>query len=69
MTEPKAAPQRRNPPRPAAHLRDGAAKLDAGARVAQAWVKLCQDEPYMVELLLPEDLREALGDLAKAYAE
>jgi hypothetical protein len=65
---PKAAAQRRNPPRPAAHLRDGAAKLDAGSRVAAEWAKLCQNEPLMVELLLPESLRRALGDLAREHA-
>lgn len=65
---PRAAAQRRNPPRPAAHLRDGATKLDAGARVATEWARLCQNEPLMVELLLPESLRRALGDLAREHA-
>lgn len=66
---PKAAASRRNPPKPAMHLRSGAAKLDAGARVAKLWVDICQNEPLMIALLLPEDLRAALGDLAKEYAE
>jgi hypothetical protein len=66
---PKAAAARRNPPKPAMHLRSGAAKLDAGARVAKAWADLCQNEPLMVELLLPEELRKALGDLAREHAK
>lgn len=66
--DPKAAPSRRNPPKPAMHLRSGAAKLEAGARVAAEWARLCQNEPLMVELLLPEELRKALGELAREHA-
>lgn len=65
---PKAAASRRNPPKPAMHLRSGAAKLEAGARVATEWARLCQNEPLMVELLLPEELRRALGELAREHA-
>lgn len=68
MTEPKAAPQRRNPSRTAKEMRDQAAKLEAADTVAAEWVKLCQNEPLMVELLLPEPMRRALGELARVTA-
>jgi len=69
MTDsPKAAPARRNPPKPARELRAGAAQLETGARVAKLWVELCQNEPHFAELLMPQELRDALGDLAKAHA-
>jgi len=69
-TTPKASPagSRRNPPQPAAHLRNGAAKLAAADEVARLWVQLCQNEPLMVELLLPEELRRALGELSRVSA-
>jgi hypothetical protein len=42
--------------------------LDAADKVGTLWRELCQNEPLMVELLLPEKLRVALGELAKATA-
>lgn len=65
---PKAAPARRNPPKPSRELRNGAAQLEAGARVARLWVELCQGEPHFAELIVPSELREALGELAKVHA-
>lgn len=41
---------------------------NAADAVAKLWVELCQNEPYLVELLLPQALRVALGELAKATA-
>ena len=66
--EPKAAAHRRNTSRPAARMREDAdrrARDAAAEKVAKLWVDLCQGEPLMVELLLPEELRRALGELAR----
>ena len=63
--------QRRNAPKPAAQMRAGAdrsARDAAANEVATCWRELCQNEPLMVELLLPEKLRRALGELARVTA-
>jgi hypothetical protein len=49
-------------------LREDAVRHAAADKVAKVWVELCQNEPLMIELLLPRELREALSELAKANA-
>ena len=68
-TAPKAASARRNPPRPARQMRpDADAKVAAAEKVAAAWREMCQNEPLAVELLMPRELRNALGELAQVTA-
>lgn len=69
MTDPKPAPRRRNPSKPADEMRadaDLSAKLAAANKVAVAWVKLCQNEPIAAELLVPRELRDPLTELVEA---
>jgi len=68
QSKPKAAPARRNPPRPTPQMRDQQARLDAGAKVAQVWEQMCREEAIAAELFTPAPLREALGALVKANA-
>lgn len=35
------------------------------AMVARVWIAACDAEPMMIELLLPGELRYALGELTK----
>lgn len=70
-TAPRAASQRRNPSTPAAQMRGTINRkraLELADEVAALWVELCQNEPLMVELLLPEELRRKLGELARVTA-
>lgn len=83
MTEQKSSPRPAAPKTPArvnastdGHLNgkqmrtttNQKARDAAAVKVAAAWVELNQNEPLMVELLLPRELRDALGELAKAHA-
>lgn len=63
MTEqktPKAAPARRNPPRPAPAMR----QPQSAQAVAAQWRQYRADTPIAVEVFLPPALCEALDALA-----
>lgn len=61
---PSPKPRRTAPPR----ATTDATAVAAAGRVGALWRELNQNEPFMMELLLPAVLRDALNDLAKVTA-